>query len=191
MGFFPQTPLEAVALLAFIGIYMAPWMWDNSGYIVYNYVRMRRRAMYRGYLMPGWVYGLAWTVICGLLAAGTAYALTRESDFIGDSSSSVAFIILSIIVFLMIKFWNAAFNMCVPWLNIVYVLVTLGLAVAQAVLTGLAESWFVFVAYVVLGAWLLLALWQSIVYYHYRSEVAEGVMVMRNWTAAMYNAKSV
>ncbi len=190
MAFFPQTPLEAIALLAFIGIYLAPWMWDNTGYIVYNYVRGRSRSAYRGYLMPGYAYGVAWTIICGLLAAGTADALNRERDFIGDSSSSVAFIILSIIVFLMIKFWNAAFNLCTPWLNVVYVIATLGLAVAQAVLTGLAKSWFIFSAYIVLGAWLVLALWQAFVYWRYSREVSEGIAMLRNWTSSMYNTKS-
>jgi len=123
---------------------------DQNGYQDYQ----QRKGMIRG-SPPGWVFGVAWSVLYGLIsAAGFLYWL----NYPAITSTRNAILILFFINLVLNKIWTPLFfGANRKGLAFFDLVLTLGTSIAVVVLFGIEQAWLSFGLYIAYPVWLLYA----------------------------------
>lgn len=135
-------------------------IYDNSSGNVRKWYNSRKASV--TFAPPGWLFGIAWFILYGLIVATAV-------TFFGDSDDQVAVYVLFFINIVLNKVWSPVFFGqrqlgVAAWI----IVAMLGTEIAVLVLIGLAQQWLSFGLYLPYVLWTAFALALNVAFWQTR-----------------------
>lgn len=113
---------------------------------------------------PGWIFGVVWTLLYGLLSAAAVIYFYNDED----GEYNVPIFVLWVVNMMLNKVWSLVFFDMgrVAW-ALVIALLMLATSIAILVLVGISAQWLAFGLYFPYPVWILVAIYLNVKWFLY------------------------